>query len=284
VLLIPVMIVLGFWQLHRYQGKAERNDRVSENRGRAAVPVDDLFAVGRDLPTSSQWRKVTATGHYDQAHEFLVRNRQLDNDLGFFVVTPLITQNGTILLVNRGWVEANQSSAAAAPDVPPAPAGQVTVTVRARPSETHGRTGIRDREGLPPGQIMRIDSDQLGAELGQPVYGGYGQLAEQTPQPAAAPEVLGLPDAEDTGLNLAYAVQWWIFVVALVAMWFKIIRREAAELEAEIAALDAAEAASAEGDGDDGGDTKVGAEPVEAATSAGSAAETPERSTADHGH
>ncbi|HSA53074.1 MAG TPA: SURF1 family protein [Yinghuangia sp.] len=243
VLLIPVMVKLGFWQLHRYEAKAERNERVSENRGRDAVPAGDLFAVGRDLPSADQWRKATATGRYDQAHEFLVRHRQLDNELGFFVVTPLVTQNGTVLLVNRGWV-ANPDSATAQPDVPPAPGGQVTVTVRARPSETHERTGIKDRDGLPAGQVMRIDTAQLAGLLGATaVYGGYGQLAEQDPQPAKAPALLPLPEAEDTGLNLAYAVQWWIFGVALIAMWIKVIRREAADLEAEIAALDADETA-----------------------------------------
>ncbi len=239
VLLIPVMVKLGFWQWHRYEAKAERNERVSDNRGRDAVPATDLFAVGRDLPSADQWRKATATGRYDQAHEYLVRHRQLDNELGFFVVTPLVTQDGTILLVNRGWVP-NPDSATARPDVPDAPTGQVTVTVRARPSETRERTGIKDRDGLPEGQVMRIDTGQLAAALGtDAVYGGYGQLAEETPSPAEAPALLPLPDAEDTGLNLAYAVQWWIFAVALIAMWIKIIRREAADLEAEIAALDA---------------------------------------------
>ncbi|WP_436773721.1 SURF1 family cytochrome oxidase biogenesis protein [Yinghuangia sp. YIM S09857] len=259
VLLIPVMVKLGFWQLHRYEAKADRNDRVSANKGRETVPVGDLFAVDRDLTGEDQWRRATATGRYDQAHEFLVRHRQLDKELGFFVVTPLITADGTALLVNRGWVE-NPDSATARPDVPPAPGGQVTVTVRARPSETRDRSGIRDRDGLPEGQIMRIDSEALAKQLGYPVYGGYGQLAEQTPAPAEAPTVLPLPDAEDTGLNLAYAVQWWIFVVALVAMWIKIIRREAAELEAELQAEPEAEpAAEADGgpDADPGADSEA---------------------------
>lgn len=252
VLLIPVMVELGFWQLHRYEAKADRNDRVSANKGREAVPVGDLFAVGRDLTGGDQWRRATATGRYDQANEFLVRHRQLDKELGFFVVTPFVTADGTALLVNRGWVQ-NPDSATARPVVPAAPGGQVTVTVRARPSETRDRSGIRDREGLPEGQIMRIDTDNLAKQLGYPVYGGYGQLAEQTPTPAEAPTVLPLPDAEDTGLNLAYAVQWWIFVVALVAMWIKIIRREAAELEAELSAesdADVSADVSAESDGE----------------------------------
>lgn len=245
VLLLPVMVKLGFWQLHRYEAKVQRNDRVSENKGRDTVPVGDLFAVGRDLPGGDQWRRATASGRYDTAHEFLVRHRQLDNELGFYVVTPFVTQNGTVLLVNRGWV-ANPASATARPDVPTAPTGQVTVTVRARPSETAERTGVQEREGLPAGQVMRIDSTLLGAALGGvPVYGGFGQLAEQVPQPAEAPTVLPLPDAEDTGLNLAYAVQWWIFVVALIVIWIKVIRREAADLEAELAALDIAAAADA---------------------------------------
>ncbi|MCF2533031.1 SURF1 family cytochrome oxidase biogenesis protein [Yinghuangia soli] len=252
VLLIPVMVELGFWQLHRYEAKVERNDRVSANRGQAPVPAGDLFAVGRDVPSEDKWRRATATGRYDQSREFLVRNRSLDKELGFYVVTPFVTAEGPTLLVNRGWV-ANASTAAARPDVPPAPTGQVTVTVRARPSETAGRSGIKNRDGLPDGQIMRIDSAELAEQLGTAVYGGYGQLAEQDPKPAEAPTALPLPDAEDTGLNLAYAVQWWIFVVALIVMWIKIVRREAADLEAEIAALDAEAPDEADGGAEAGG-------------------------------
>ncbi|MDI2126346.1 SURF1 family protein [Yinghuangia seranimata] len=242
VLLIPVMIKLGFWQLHRYEAKAERNDRLSANRGHTPVPVGDLFAVDRDIPASVQWRKVSATGHYDAAHELLIRGRTNDNVYGFYVVTPLITGDGTALLVNRGWVKASEDSAAVRPVVPAAPKGEVTVVARARPAETRARSGIRDNDGLPAGIVMRIDTEKLAPTLPYPVFGGYGQLVEETPKPAEAPTALGTPESEDTGLNMAYAVQWWIFVVALVAMWVKVVRREAAELEAELAALDAAEA------------------------------------------
>lgn len=242
ILLIPVMIKLGFWQYHRYEGKVERNDRLSANRDHAPVPLTDLFAVDRDLPNADQWRQATATGVYDTAHEVLVRQRTNDNVIGFYVVTPLVLPDNTALLVNRGWVRSTDD-AAARPDVPPAPSGQVTVVVRARPTETYKRSGIHDRDGLPAGQVMRIESAKLGEQMpGYRVYGGYGQLVDETPKPAKQATLLGTPDPEDIGLNLAYAVQWWLFVVGMLFMWYKIVRREAAELEAELAALDADDA------------------------------------------
>lgn len=236
ILLIPVMIKLGFWQYHRYEGKVERNDRLSANRDHAPVPVTDLFAVGRDLPTADQWRQATATGVYDASHEVLVRQRTNDNVIGFYVVTPLVLPDRTALLVNRGWVRSTDD-ATARPDVPAAPSGQVTVVVRARPTETYKRSGIHDRE-TPAGQVMRIETDKLAEQMpGYRLYGGYGQLVDETPKPAKQATLLGTPDAEDIGLNLAYAVQWWLFVVGMLFMWYKIVRREAAELEAELAAL-----------------------------------------------
>ena len=91
------------------------------------------------------------TGRYDAGHKLLVRNRPFDGQVGFHVLAPLVTAAGPALLVDRGWVPAGED-ATVVPDVPAPPPGEVTVTVRLRPSEPASTTGTPPR-----GQVTRID-------------------------------------------------------------------------------------------------------------------------------
>ena len=237
VVLIPIMVRLGFWQYHRHEDKVAHNDLSSHNIAREPVPADEILAVGKKLPADLQWRRVTATGRYDTGHEVLARQRSMNDVVGLYVVTPLVTDDGRTLLVNRGWIP-NPPRATDRPEVPPAPTGTVTVTGRLRPDETREDSGIRDRAAL-PGQVMRISGFELGAQVPRPMFGGYIELTEQQPTLADAPDLVPAPDDEDLGPHLAYAVQWWLFALALLAMFVKLVRAEARELEAELEALDA---------------------------------------------
>ncbi|WP_406287702.1 SURF1 family protein [Embleya sp. NBC_00896] len=242
VVLIPIMVRLGFWQFHRHENKVAHNDLISDNRKREPAPAAEILTVGAKLSAKSQWRQVTATGRYDSEHQVLVRQRSQNDVVGYYVVVPLITTDGRALLVNRGWV-ANAATAEDVPDVPATPTGQVTVTGRLRPDETRENSGIGDRP-VPQGQVLRISGFELAPKLKlpYPVFGGYIELTEQTPAPAKVPAAVPAPDDEDLGPHLAYAVQWWIFAFALLAMYVRLIRTEARDLESELAALDAAAA------------------------------------------
>ncbi|MFW5415583.1 SURF1 family protein [Nocardiopsis sp. CNT-189] len=224
LVVVPSFIWLGFWQLHRWEEKSAAADLQEHNLAAAPVPVDELTAPGTDLDPDDRWRRATVTGTYDAEHELLVRNRDGSQGVGLHVLTPLVTEDGTALLVNRGWVRQPPTSTEQ-PEVPPAPEGEVTVTARLQFSETTENTGVRDRGGLPEGQIMLIDVDGLAEDLPYPVYGGYGELTEQEPASDPAPEPLAAPET-NLGMNLSYAVQWWVFTVIAVVGWVFLMRRE----------------------------------------------------------
>ena len=181
-------VALGFWQLDRFHQKQARSRLVHENVAAEPVSPDALLGVGRALPAGEQWRRVEAQGRYDEAHEVLVRNRPLEGSTGYYVLTPLVTDDGPALLVNRGWVPIG-ATARTRPEVAAAPAGEVTVIVRMRPSEPS------DHKAAPlAGQVRRIDVPAIAARLPYDVYGGYGELVEQQPSPATSPTVLPEPD------------------------------------------------------------------------------------------
>ncbi|MQA00095.1 MAG: hypothetical protein GEU80_12345 [Dehalococcoidia bacterium] len=91
---------LGVWQLYRNEWKsdlvAERNARLEEAPEPAAVigalPLEDVT-----------YHRATASGRWDHAQTMILANRARFGQKGEEAVTPLILDDGTALLVNRGW-------------------------------------------------------------------------------------------------------------------------------------------------------------------------------------
>jgi len=215
-------VALGFWQLDRFGQKRARSDLVHDNVAAEPVSPGSLLVVGRGLQAAEQWRRVVAHGRYDEAHQLLVRNRPLEGSTGYYVLTPLVTDDGPALLVNRGWVPIG-ATARTRPEVPAAPAGEVTVIARMRPSEPS------DDKAVPlVGQVRRIDVPAIAATLPYDVYGGYGELVEQQPAAPTSPTALPEPDP-GLGPHLAYAFQWWVFAVIALGGVVVLARREARE-------------------------------------------------------
>src|SRR4051812_44603936 len=106
LLLVVTMINLGFWQLRRLHEKRSHNQVVLARAAEPQVPVrtlvqpsDSQAAVG-----DSEYRRVTATGHYLTGAEVLVRSRSWDTAPGSWVLTPLEFPDGSGIIVNRGWI------------------------------------------------------------------------------------------------------------------------------------------------------------------------------------
>lgn len=231
LLVIPAFVFLGRWQFGRFEERSANSSRVTTNLAADPVPLGSLASPG--VKESDRFRAVTVSGSYDPAHALVVRRRAQESRLGFYVLTPLVTGPGKAVLVNRGWVKAG-ATADAPPEVPPPPAGQVTVTGRLRLSETEETAGIKDRAGLPAGQVLLIDTGKIGKALPYELVGGYVDLTKQQPEAATAPEPVPAPDVgAGGGLNLAYGVQWWLFIGVAVGGWLLLIRREVADRKAE---------------------------------------------------
>jgi cytochrome oxidase assembly protein ShyY1 len=250
LILIPAFIGLGMWQQSRYHERSAENRVLSAAIHGTPVPLDSLDAVGATVPRSERWKQVSASGTYDTAHQYLARNHQQDGNPGFWVITPLIADDGTAVLVNRGWI-ATSDNVQASPPIPAPPAGRVSVTARLETTETKNSTGIRDiTAGLPAGQISLINTIALTEGTGLKLRGGYVELISSQPADAAGITLLGEPSL-DSGPYLAYWFQWWLFAAMAVGAWWMIIRREA-----QHRAEDAAETES-EGAGDGSADAET---------------------------
>ncbi|CAM5356431.1 SURF1 family protein [Streptomyces xanthochromogenes] len=233
--LIPTMIELGFWQLHRHEHKVAQNSLIADNLKAEPVPVTDLTSPGHTVPRADYWRQVTATGSYDTAHEVVVRRRTAaDGRVGYHVLTPFVLAGGgPTVMVNRGWI-ADNGNQTDFPKIPAPPAGKVTVTGRLMADQTTAASGIKDVKGLPPRQVMLINSAEQAKALGRTVLGGY--IEQTAPEsPGDSPELIPAPDDSSIGPHMAYAVQWWLFSAAVPVGWFILVRREKQDREAAAA-------------------------------------------------
>lgn len=229
--LVPTMVELGFWQFHRHERRVAQNALIEENLKAEPLPVEELTSPGHTVPRADYWRRATATGTYDTAHEVVVRRRTNAEDRqGVMVLTPLVLKDGRIVLVNRGWVPA-AADQKAYPEVPPAPKGEITVTGRLKADETTDASGIKDLRGLPDRQVMLINSEQQAELLGREVLGGY--LEQTAPEPVGnIPELVPEPDHDSIGAHMAYAVQWWLFACGVPVGWVVLVRREKRDRQA----------------------------------------------------
>jgi cytochrome oxidase assembly protein ShyY1 len=239
LLAVPACVALGQWQLDRLHRAQARNHRLEANSGATPVELASLTTVGGQIGPDRQWRAVLVKGHYDDGHTLLVRNRTQGGAAGFQVLTPLVTDSGSVALVDRGWLALPDGGGL--PLVPKGPDGEVQVSGLLRPTETQPSRGPHDAADVPTGQVVRIDVPRIARTLPYPVYAGYVDLrTQQPPAPvvdgSSSPDPDPLPGSETEMLHRAYAWQWFVFAAIVPFGVAMLARREAIELaEAPVA-------------------------------------------------
>lgn len=217
-LLAWLAVALGDWQFRRLAERKEANATLIANLQALPVPVDSLMRIGRDAPAGSEWRTITATGTWDTENTVVVRYRTLQGKPGVEVVTPLRTPTGTVI-VDRGWLRtANEGNAR--PDLPDLDQGTVTVTGHVRVNATGSSAQVDNLS------TRAVSSSEIAKHLaGQQVYGGFVQLAKQSPPSPSALVVLDIPEVNE-GPHFFYGLQWWFFGALAVVGFFYLLYDE----------------------------------------------------------
>ncbi|WP_457113094.1 SURF1 family cytochrome oxidase biogenesis protein [Marmoricola sp. URHA0025 HA25] len=196
--------LLGQWQFHRLDERRAENRLVATNLDRPPVPLDDLLAVGRPAPKHDEWREVVVHGTWDDARTIVVKYQTRDGAPGVDVVTPLRTESGAAVLVDRGWLS-TENSGGTRPKLPAASTDPVTVLGWVRVDGTGGSTTVTD-------MAARAISSRAAAEVvPYPLYGGFVDLHTESPSPAKPLQPIELPDDTSEGPHFFYGLQWWFF-------------------------------------------------------------------------
>jgi cytochrome oxidase assembly protein ShyY1 len=215
VVVVVAMINLAFWQLRRLD---ERRDFNSEVRANANQPIATFEDLRGELsnPEAVEWRPVEVTGTFVSDHQFLVVNRSQNGDVGRNVVDALQLDDGSLLLVNRGFVPD-------ADPVPPLPEGPIRLEGRLRASERRAAGQAADDSTGVLTEIRRIDIDVLSKQFDTTVLPMYvEQLNSASPlQPIVGPTL-------DEGPHLSYTIQWFVFSACVIVGWVLAVRRSIA--------------------------------------------------------
>jgi surfeit locus 1 family protein len=225
LVLCLAFIGLGRWQWRRGTQREAQQERFE----RGARRVMSLGSM--PLDRVPDYQRVSLTGTYDRAHQFLIDNMSHRGMDGYQVLTPLDRPDGEVVLVDRGWLPF-LGSRSQLPDITLKSTGPVTVL---------GRLGDLPVAGLafgrapPPatGPWPRVTSfpslRQLSRALGRPLAGHIVLLDPHAPDGYVRDWRLpGMPALR----NFAYAFQWWCFAVAAVVIWLMVSSKRQASATA----------------------------------------------------
>lgn len=210
--------LLSWWQFARRDETAAANALIAKNWAATPAPLDVALPGGRYLPENA-WRPVRLTGIYLTSEQLLVRNRSLDGNPGFEILTPLSTPDGTVFIVDRGWISVGTTGLGTPSTVPAPPSGSVTVVARLQPAESTGGS-------ITDGQVNDVDLTAVRDETGdRTVVSAYGQMIVENPSVTPVPTSLPRPSF-DEGMHLSYALQWILFAFAAFGALAWSVRRD----------------------------------------------------------
>jgi len=207
---------LGLWQWHRLEHRVDRNSVVKQHFKADPVPLDSVAPAGHKVDADTQeWLKIEASGVYDADAAVSVKFTPRDGKPGVDVVVPLKLSDGTAILVDRGWMETDNS--AQAPDLPAPPSGQIEVVGWLRPNNGAGGEAVR----VNGGQIRAISSEGFAESVDYPLRDGFLNLRTESPKSASSLQLEPDPDLGQ-GPHFFYALQWWFFGLLGVVgfVWF----------------------------------------------------------------
>ncbi|MGN6818029.1 MAG: SURF1 family protein [Sphingomonas sp.] len=193
---------LGVWQVERRAWKLELIARVDARVHAAPAALPPPAAWSRINDKDDAYRRITATGTFDHADETLVQ-ALTERGGGFWVLTPLRTARGTVL-VNRGFVpeELRDPASRRAGQV----MGPVTVTGLLRISEPRG-TLLRSNDPA-AGRWYSRDVAAIARARHLGTVAPFFIDADATPDPGGYP-VGGLTVIRFRNSHLVYALTWF---------------------------------------------------------------------------
>jgi len=218
------MVWAGFWQLRRLDERQAFNATVEARATQSPVPLESLLAEITADPDALEWRPVVVTGSYLPDETVTVVNKSQGGIAGTFAVTPMVLDNGTLVLIERGF---SSLSVADAAGIAPTPDGEVEVVGRLRPSQRRGTGGLSDRSDGALTEVQRIDIDRLAPQMPADVLPMYVELTASDPAEVDVLQPIAAPDLAE-GPHLGYAVQWFIFSICVVVGWTLAVRRSIA--------------------------------------------------------
>ena len=211
LLLLPLLLSLGAWQLQRADEKSALLDRQEARRQAPAQAIGEL-----EQSADLAFRRVLLRGYFDAEHSLLLDNRTRDGRVGVELLQPFYDQpSGLWLLLNRGWLPWPSRRTPPQFSTP----GQI-LDIQAWVYESPGTPFQLHADPLDapwPRLVTAVMPAKLWAELGRE---GFADEVRIAPGPAAYQAdwpliATGMGPEKHT----AYAVQWFALAFALLGLY-----------------------------------------------------------------
>jgi len=206
MLLLPVVVVLGFWQLERAEVKRSYEeaylDRIS------VLPV----APTKALEDLKDFQRLKLKGRYEPGRYFLLDNQTRQGAVGYAVISSFVEEDGRRWLINRGFIKGDPRRQRL-PEVVTA-AGEVSLIGVLWPEVGLLPIFSEDEwaDGWPK-RIQRLELERMAGELENSVAREVRLEVGQAGAYTAPVLVMNMPAEKHTG----YAVQWFGLGIALTA-------------------------------------------------------------------
>jgi surfeit locus 1 family protein len=209
------LVALGTWQVERRAWKLALIERVEARVHAPAVAAPGPEGWATITAASAEYRHVSATGKFLNDRDTLVQAATVKGP-GYWVLAPFRTEQGFLVLVNRGFVPADRRdrNSRAAGDI----SGRTTVTGLLRMTEPKG--GFLRSNDPAGGRWYSRDVAAIAAAQGLPDMAPYFIDADATPNAGGLPlgglTVIAFPNS-----HLVYAGTWYslALMVAGAASW-----------------------------------------------------------------
>lgn len=203
--------VLGVWQVQRLAWKRDLIARVDARIHALPVPAP------RAAAKADEYRRVRISGHYLHDKAALVQAVTVRGP-GFWVLTPLVTDQGFTLIVNRGFVPPDRRQDYARPQ------GEVHVAGLLRLSEPGGGF-LRSNDPAVDRWYSR-DVAAIGAARGiRGPLADYFIDADASSGPDSLP-VGGLTVVKFPNSHLQYAITWFVLAAMVAGGYIFVMRQE----------------------------------------------------------
>lgn len=219
IILTGSLLALGTWQVKRLSWKLDLIQRI-EARAHAA-PVEAPAAAEWPAladPAGYEYRRVKLSGTFLNDRQVQVYTVS-DLGPGYWVMTPLRREDGSSVIVNRGFVPSDKRDPSSRREGEPA--GNVEIVGLMRAPETGGLF-LRTNDPA-NGRWYSRNIPQISQASGLSNVAPFYIDADATPNPG------GLPIGGKTMLtfpnnHLSYAITWYILAAMVVAAGWYVLR------------------------------------------------------------
>ena len=214
---LPILVLslsLGVWQMERREWKRDILDRLTTNQAAAPMPLDDLL---RGDPLRHEYGRVKIAGSFVHDKEFHLAARSLKNKVGLQLVTPFKTDDGRILLFNRGWIPSEKKEPAKRAEGQGT--GRVELTGIVRRNQERRQFAP---ENVPDKNVwFHVDVPLMRRLAGAPPdlkLDAFFLDADAAPNPGGVP-IGGQTRLDIPNDHLKYAITWFLMELALAGVY-----------------------------------------------------------------